>query len=511
VKYSTWLIGPLAACFLASTPCLLVSATGLWASEGPTVQRIATATGSASAPSYADQPARRPAPRSPAERYFLSLGSARPTWDSDDIRKLVGLRLAGPDASDQMLSRIPSLVSLRLLSVWPASPQAMTNRGIGHVAQLTDLEFLTIAQNQIDDAGLARLKSLKKLRGLVLEPAHVGNTGLAHLSDLCCLQTLSLNGASVDDAGLVALEGLVHLEFLSLRRTGVTEAGLPHLQGRIDEQLMAVRGPQRLKSLMLPYELQLSDEGVAALIQLLGMTNIEELNPICPRTPDMQYAIQQYRLIVDEWKRRHAFVEFEPGTDGLEIAGLYYLRDNGLTTNADVSGLPQTLKRLSLRGTEVSDEVIEEFAELSALEMLNLCDTGVPAKIGTEGLPAEPAQPSTPGTRTMPGRPYVPGKPAVPGVAPAPWRPGITDRGLDRLAELKLANLKTVVIDDDENRISAAAVQRFETATGARVVRLPLDQQPPACCPQLQPKSDSNGPGKEGRNLFARLPRGQGR
>ncbi|MCO6457367.1 MAG: hypothetical protein J5I93_18870 [Pirellulaceae bacterium] len=458
-----------------------------------------------SAAARPDQPARRPAPRSPAERYFLSRGSVDPTWDKTDVRKLVGLQLHGPAASDQVIAQTRGLRDLRVLSAWSGSPDQLTDDALGSLAAVSTLEFLTLGPNRISDRGLARLKTSTGLRGLILEPARVTNTGLAELRDLCCLQSLSLNGSDIDDEGLAHLARMSHLEFLSLRASRVTEGAFEQLLPRVDERLQEFSGPHRLKVLMLPYELQLSDSAVASLVQLMGMSQLERVAPLCPRSGDLHDALDQYRLVIDSWKKRHAYVEFAPGAEGLEITGLYFQRDGGATLNADVEGLPTTLKRLSLRGAEVTDDVLLELAELDQLETLNLFATGVPPRPGTAGSPGQPAQHCAPGTRTVPGRPYIPAQPPVAGQAPTAWRPGITDRGLEILARQQLPNLKTVILDDDETRISAAAVQQFEAATGAQVIRLPLEQ-PPACCPQLEPRDDSEQPQQGPRSLVARRP-----
>lgn len=450
-----------------------------------------------------DQAARRPAPRSPAERFFLSRGSVNPTWDKTEVRKLIGLQLHGPAASDQVIAQACGLRDLRVLSAWSGSAEQLTDDALRSLAAVPTLEYVTLGPNRITDQGLAQLKASTGLRGLILEPARVTNTGLAELRDLCCLQALSLNGSEIDDEGLAHLARMSHLEFLSLRASRVTEAAFERLLPRVDERLQEFHGPHRLKILMLPYELQLSDAAVASLVQLMGLTQLEKVAPFCPRSDDLHDVLDQYRLVIDSWKKRHAYVEFAPGADGLEITGLYFQREGGATLNADVEGLPTTLKRLSLRGAEVTDDVLLELAELDQLETLNLFATGVPPRPGTAGSPGQPAQHCAPGTPTVPGRPYIPAQPPVPGQGPTPWRPGITDRGLEILARQQLPNLKTVILDDDETRISAAAVQQFEAATGAQVIRLPLDQ-PPACCPQLEPGDDSDRPPQGPRSLVAR-------
>ena len=436
-------------------------------------------------------------------------GEATLTFDDEDIRKVVGVQLSKHLATDDGLARLQSLDSLKALEIWSDSADRLTDRGLHYASRLRGLEFLRAAPNRFTDRGMAHLKSVKSLRGLVLEPARISNAGLAELRDLCCLQSLSLNGSSIDDEGLAALDRMEHLEFLSLRRSHVTEACLPRLRGRVDKDLMTISGPYRLRVLALPYEIQLSDQAVVELIKTMGMTDLESVDPLCPRTPALREAVDRYRATVTYWRdERNALVEFDEGADGLEIVGLYFKPTDG-DQPVSLFGLPKSLKRLGLRGINVNDEeLLAELAELDQLETLNLFNTGQPPTEAVAGEPGRPAQPALPGTRTRPGRPYIPADPGTPGSAPMPWKPGLTDHGIDGLAQLDLQSLKTVILDDDEKRVSAAAVQRFEQTTGARVIRHALADQPPPCCPQLEEQpQDGPAPQQDSPNLFARLPR----
>jgi hypothetical protein len=241
---------------------------------------------------------------------------------------------------------------------------------------------------------------------------------------------------------------------------------------------MTMRGPFRLRVLILPGGIRWSDRGVVELIKTLGMTRLETIEPLRPRNPQMQELIDSQRATLTYWRdERGAYVEVEEGSEGLEIVGLFFQPADG-EQPLSLFGLPETLKRLSLKNTNVDDdELVAELAGLNQLETLNLFNTGI-----SVGQDAE-----------QPG-------------APTPWRPGITDRGLEGLGQLGLPNLKTVVLDDDENRISAEAVQRFEQLTGARVIRRALADQPEPCCPQLEEEEEAP-PQPERSGLIARRPR----
>jgi len=58
----------------------------------------------------------------------------------------------------------------------------------------------------------------------------VTDAGLKHLEELTQLQDLKLYGTQVTDAGIVHLKRLIQLQGLDLRGTQVTDAGLKGLQ-----------------------------------------------------------------------------------------------------------------------------------------------------------------------------------------------------------------------------------------------------------------------------------------
>lgn len=67
--------------------------------------------------------------------------------------------------------------------------------------------------------------------GVVVEGITVTDAGLEHLKELTQLTHLSLRHAEITDAGLEHLKGLSQLEDLDIQHTRVTDAGLKHLQG----------------------------------------------------------------------------------------------------------------------------------------------------------------------------------------------------------------------------------------------------------------------------------------
>ncbi len=170
----------------------------------------------------------------------------------------------------------------------------ITDAGIAHLKELTRLERLDLHDTQItfsavaelrnalpnckvenavknvrfnSDANLSKLALLPPQRQLRLYGDKITDTGLAHLQGQTELQTLELTNTGVTDAGLVYLQNLTHLRDLSfLNWSGeivkITDAGLAHLKGMTD-----------LQSLYLA-RTQITDAG---LVHLKGLTELRGL------------------------------------------------------------------------------------------------------------------------------------------------------------------------------------------------------------------------------------------
>jgi penicillin V acylase-like amidase (Ntn superfamily) len=97
------------------------------------------------------------------------------------------------------------------------------------LAELPDLEELTLGNPAATDADVRALRGLPKLRGLSLMGAPVGDEALAVMKTLPALRNLNVIGTKITDAGLTHLRGLTALEYLGLKATAVTDAGLADL------------------------------------------------------------------------------------------------------------------------------------------------------------------------------------------------------------------------------------------------------------------------------------------
>lgn len=141
------------------------------------------------------------------------------------------LYLKDGQATDDGLRIIGTLKHLRILYLW-ACPD-VTDAGIIHLANLSDLEKIAITNSRIGDDSLGLLGSRPKMQAMLLQFNQFSDNGLARLKGCDHLRTLSLGFGStnITDAGMLFLGHLTKLEELDLQGTGVTDAGLGHLEG----------------------------------------------------------------------------------------------------------------------------------------------------------------------------------------------------------------------------------------------------------------------------------------
>jgi hypothetical protein len=82
------------------------------------------------------------------------------------------------------------LTGLRKLSV---HRKKISDAGLIHLRNLTELEWLSLSYNSLSDAALIHLRELKKLRYLFLGNTTIRGPGLKHLHALPVLEALHLD------------------------------------------------------------------------------------------------------------------------------------------------------------------------------------------------------------------------------------------------------------------------------------------------------------------------------
>ncbi len=145
----------------------------------------------------------------------------------DQNNAVVEVHLGSIEVTDAGLEHLKELTQLLVLVL---ENTQITDAGLEHVKVLTNLQGLDLSKTQITDAGLEHVKRLSNLRTLLLRNTEITDAGLEHLKELTWLERLSLNTTKVTDAGLEHLKGLTNLQGLHLFDTKVTDEGVKKLQ-----------------------------------------------------------------------------------------------------------------------------------------------------------------------------------------------------------------------------------------------------------------------------------------
>lgn len=248
----------------------------------------------------------------------LGLGSPRFTDQHlshiEDLRQLKSLGLTQAKISDEGLSRLAGLKSLETLQL--DGCRQVTDKGLARLAGLTSLVELNLSNTGVSIEGLRQLagRNLKVLKlpadayvddGLLpyleaivpqsdldLSEWSLTDEGLVHLVNQQQLESLVLPGGwrrekLITDAGLSHLSGLVELQSLSLAETNIDGSGLRHLKGLsklksldlagtklIDKHMVHLEQLGSLESLRLASCKQITDRGLASLVQLGRLTKL---------------------------------------------------------------------------------------------------------------------------------------------------------------------------------------------------------------------------------------------
>ena len=142
----------------------------------------------------------------------------------DQLRTLV---LWADGVNDDQLPAIGQLKELRYL-------QLGFNRGIRgntlmSLAPLTKLEFLSLWDTSLDDAGLRNLPELTSLKTLAIGRTAITDLSIARMQDLKALQVLNVADTKVTDDGIRQLAS--HPSIIRIEATGskITRATLDDL------------------------------------------------------------------------------------------------------------------------------------------------------------------------------------------------------------------------------------------------------------------------------------------
>ena len=130
-------------------------------------------------------------------------------------------------AKDEDLKLLGAFKELEMLQLGRSE---ITDAGIVSIRDLVKLRLLDLSNTRITDYGVSQLTSLKHLRMLDLSGTRVSDASTGHLTALQKLDQLNLSNTEVTDAGMMALGELPSLRSLYLFGTLVTARAVEVLQ-----------------------------------------------------------------------------------------------------------------------------------------------------------------------------------------------------------------------------------------------------------------------------------------
>jgi hypothetical protein len=185
---------------------------------------------------------------------------------------------------DEGMAQIGKLTQLQVLRIDGAM---VTDRGMEHLAGLSDLEVLDLTRStKVSNAGVAHLAGLTRMKRLWLSTLDIDSGALPHLARLTDLELLHLDRTEIGDENFEVVADKAGLRELNLWSTQVTSAAVAHLaplkrletleltETKIDPAALPVLG--KLTSLR---DLRLGEtELESGFEHLFGLTRLEHLD-----------------------------------------------------------------------------------------------------------------------------------------------------------------------------------------------------------------------------------------
>ena len=277
------------------------------------------------------------------------------------------------------------------------------------LAALRELVGIDLSDCSVTDAGLAHLKDLTQLEWVSFDRTRITGHGLRHLRRNTGLTSLTLNGSPITDEGLVSLESFANIRILSLKGTNVTDAVLLHLRNSRNIGLLVLSGTQVTgvgfgcfaNEPSRPPEDDPAEAAMAALQQAAGPTHL--LLDNAPVTDEGLIHIGKINSLTSLYLsgtkitddglvhlgKLNALSQLDLGETQVTGRGLKHLKRlvtlNGVNLNAtptDDAGLVHlgqlpSLDSVSLGGTKITDAGLVRLKGLTKLAQLYLNDTAV--------------------------------------------------------------------------------------------------------------------------------------
>ena len=104
----------------------------------------------------------------------------------------------------------------------------ISSEGMVHLAELPNIESLSLIDSKISDASFQYVQGLSEITTLILRDNEISDAGLSHLTGLKHLETLGLSKNRIEGDGLQFLGGKTKLRTLLLHDNPIKDIGLSH-------------------------------------------------------------------------------------------------------------------------------------------------------------------------------------------------------------------------------------------------------------------------------------------
>ena len=343
------------------------------------------------------------------------------------LAQLEKLRISNTEISDKSMQYLSQMTNLRELElVWTSisnsgiatlrrfphlrkllvsTDTSINDDGLKLLADLTELESLTLSGNSLSAHVLKHVKS-KKLRELELVGYTFGDDAISYVQAMSNLEELHLRSASISDEGLAGLNKLKKLTTLEISQCSVDGTGLKALKGLKQLRTLKFHGYARLPQAMKISPEALDCLGNFPLLETLefnrtfvgnaGIANIK----MAPKLKHVQLASANLNddgmaplAALKNLESLH--LTFNQAT-GPGLAHLEKLRkferlwipcpvtDEGAAHIAKC----KALRELDLTGAKITDKSLPLLAQLGNLEQLSIFGADLVTPHGVQSLTA---------------------------------------------------------------------------------------------------------------------------
>jgi hypothetical protein len=142
------------------------------------------------------------------------------------LTNLEDLSISEQNINNQTLVYLKDL-PLKSLSIYDSS---ISDDGLNNIAAIHSLKKLRIVKCNIGDKGVNKLSNLKELEEIDLTYTQISDESLKYLDQLKSLKTIHLFSTNISDLGLSYLKNVPNLNYINLQHTNVTKSGVDNFK-----------------------------------------------------------------------------------------------------------------------------------------------------------------------------------------------------------------------------------------------------------------------------------------